>query len=114
MKFHCRNRSSSRGGFTLVEVLVAMTIVGVLALAGMSAMYFNRIQNYKDRERGVVLDFAMHYLETVKGLSFVDLKTGNAINSLYTGTAGSPNIRIPATTNWFSTPDDCYRCSNLH
>lgn len=97
-----QSKTTSRGGFTLVEVLVAMTIVGVLALAGMSAMYFNRIQNYKDKERGLILDFAMHYLETIKGLPFVDLKAGSPINALYTGSGGSPNISIPSNTNWVS------------
>ena len=102
MTFLRRPKHASRRGFSLIEVLVAMSIVGVLALAGMSAMYFNRIQNYKDKERSLMLDFAMHYLEIVKGQPFSELKTGNAINTLYNGTASSPDIRIPTTTNWFS------------
>ena len=97
-----------RHAFSLVEVVVALAIIAVLFLAGLAALYFNKIQTYKDRERGLMLDFAVHYLETVKGMAFGDLAAGAAINPLYDGTAGGANIRIPTNFTWFSVTNTNY------
>ena len=78
-------------GFTLIEVVVAMTLVSVFVLAGMSSMAFSRIQTAKDKDSGVVLDFVTHYLELAKAIPFSDLKTGCALNPICDGTGGTPN-----------------------
>ena len=90
------------GAYSLVEVMVAMAIVGVLFMATLGAMQFNKIQIYKDKERGLVLDFVVHYLELVKGQNFADIQKGAPINSLYDGTMGAGDIRIPMNSSWFS------------
>ena len=96
------------GGFTIVEVVVAMGLVGVFVLAAMSSMALSRVQSAKDKDRGVLLDFAVHYLELVKAKPFDELKAGSALNPLCDGTGGSPNIRIPANAAWFSITDVNY------
>ena len=98
----CIQKSGGRRGFTIVEVVVAMVLVGIFVLAAMSSMAFGRIQSAKDKDSGIVLDFATHYLELARAIPFSDLKSGNALNPLCDGTAGAPNIRIPATASWVS------------
>ena len=103
MKNINRIRSLDHGGaFSLVEVLVAMAIVGVLFMATLGAVQFNKIQIYKDKERGLVLDFVVHYLELVKGQSFAEIQKGAPINALYAGTNGAADIRIPVNFSWFT------------
>lgn len=96
------NRNRFQRGFTVIEVVVAMTLVSVFVLAGMSSMAFSRIQTAKDKDNGVVLDFVTHYLELAKAIPFSDLKPGIALNGICDGTAGTPNIRIPASPSWIS------------
>ena len=97
-----------RSGFTLVEVVVAMLLVSVFVLAAMSSMAFSRVQSAKDKDSGVLLDFAVHYLELVKAKPFSELKKGSALNPICDGTGGTPNIRIPASASWFSISDVNY------
>lgn len=79
-----------------------MVLVGIFVVASMSSMAFSRIQSAKDKEDGIVLDFITHYLELAKAIPFQDLKPGSALNPMCDGTAGAPNIRIPADSSWFS------------
>lgn len=88
--------------------MVAVAVLGIVFLASFSAISYARLQAAKDRERGVVLDYVGHYLEMVKGMPFAEVSGGMAINALYDGTSGSPNVRIPTTSSWFSLADDDY------
>jgi type II secretory pathway pseudopilin PulG len=97
-----RASAGSRSGFSVVEVVIALFILGILCLAVISALSFAKVQTFRDTERGVVSDFMVHYLEQVKGLSFSGVVKGAPINVLYDGSAGSPNVRIPTSFNWFS------------
>ena len=89
-----RRKKTIRGGFTVIEVVIAMLLVGVFVLASMSSMAFSRIQSAKDKDNGLLLDFATHYLELVKAKPFSELKKGSALNPLFDGTAGAPDMRI--------------------
>jgi prepilin-type N-terminal cleavage/methylation domain-containing protein len=97
-------RATLRGivAFTLPEVMIAVAVLAFLALATFSTLMQSRILRTKDHDLGVMQDFAMHYLELVKGLPFDGVKARNPINTLFDGTSGSPLIIIPASTNWFS------------
>ncbi len=95
-------RQRCNEGFTIVEVVVAMVLVGVFVLASMSSMAFSRIQSAKDKDNGVLLDFATHYLELAKAKPFSEIQKGSALNPLWDGTAGAPDIRIPSSSSWFS------------
>ena len=97
-------RATLRGivAFTLPEVIIAVAVLAFLAIATFSALIQSQILRTKDHDLGVMQDFAMHYLELVKGLSFDEVKARNPINTLFDGTSGSPLIIIPASANWFS------------
>ncbi|HXG48259.1 MAG TPA: type II secretion system protein, partial [Methylomirabilota bacterium] len=97
-----------RRAFSLLEMVIALFILGILALAVLSALGLSKVQTFRDKELGIVSDFMVHYLEHVKGMDFADLRKGNPINPLYDGTAGAPNIRIPATFDWFSLNNTNY------
>lgn len=95
-------RSPGEAGFSLVEVSIAASIVLFLVLANLSAVAFHRVSNTKEKEMGIMTDYCVHYVELARSLPFRDLKAGQPINALYDGSAGAPNIRIPASTNWIS------------
>ena len=86
--------------------MFATAIVSLLFLATMSSLYIHRVQTKKYQERAIVLDFATHYMEHMKGLPFSDLRVGSPINPLYDGADGAPNVRIPATADWASLATD--------
>jgi prepilin-type N-terminal cleavage/methylation domain-containing protein len=88
--------------FTLPEVMIAVAILAFLAIATLSTLIHSQVLRAKDHDLGVMQDFAMHYLELVKGLPFNEVKARSPINTLFDGTSGAPLIITPASTNWFS------------
>jgi len=99
------SNASAKGGFSLPEVMIAVAILSFLVLANFSILSLSRIQTVKDHERGIMLDFASHYLELVKGLPFADIKNGSPVNALYDGTSGGALVVIPISTDWFTIDD---------
>jgi prepilin-type N-terminal cleavage/methylation domain-containing protein len=97
-------RAKWRGivAFTLPEVMIAVAILAFLAIATLSTLVQSQVLRTKDHDLGVMQDFAVHYLELVKGIPFNEVNARNPINALFNGTSGSPLIIIPASTNWFS------------
>lgn len=45
-------------------------------------------------------DFAIHYLELARNQPFKSIAPGQAINALFDGSDGMPNIRFPGDGNW--------------
>jgi hypothetical protein len=106
-----KTKRSTRGtcGFVIWDVLIAMAMTGVLVMAMFGAIQFNKIQMYKDKERALMMDFAVHYLEMVKGMPFAEAVKGAHINQLYSGASGSARIAIPLNSNWSSLNDTNYQ-----
>jgi type II secretory pathway pseudopilin PulG len=98
----------SQAGFTLVEAMFSMLLVGLLFVANLSAISFCRLQMRKDKEQAIVLDFALHYLEMVRGLPFTDLQKGQPINALFDGKTGATKILLPADCTWSSLATSDY------
>lgn len=120
MKIKVSRKQAKRRGYTLVEMMFAISITSVMFFAGMSAITFSKIQLYKDKERAIISDFAVHYLEMLRGMPFDSMTEGNPINPLYDGInqteAGRKiQIQIPANANWVSinTTDCKYFCPDL-
>lgn len=108
------------GGYTLVEMLFAMGITSIMFFAGMSAITFSKIQLTKDRERAIISDFAVHYLETVRGLTFNNVVGGFPINPIYDGVSTTESgkqfaVRIPADFSWQNLNTAAYQtfCPDL-
>jgi prepilin-type N-terminal cleavage/methylation domain-containing protein len=57
-----------RKGFSLTEVVIAMAILSVAALAAMSAFYFMGRQNIKGDERAIAAQKAIQMMEELRGL----------------------------------------------
>jgi hypothetical protein len=74
----------------------------------LAAITFNRVAAVKAREQAIALDFILHYLETLRGVSFSNLRPGMPINNLCDGTGGAPNIRIPTDTTFFPIDTEDY------
>lgn len=105
---------SRQAGYTLVEIMFATAITSIMFFTGMSAITFNRVQMAKDKDRAIISDFAVHYMETLRGLSFDDMVSGMPINPLYDGITASETgtrvtLRIPPSGNWVSLNDTNYQ-----
>ncbi len=87
----------SQLGATLPEVVFAMLILSLAVLGCIGAVTFSRVTSAKARDQAVLLDFATHYLETLRGMPFADLRPGSPVNALYNGADGAPDLRVPAS-----------------
>lgn len=96
-------------GFSLIEVMISMGIVGVLFLANMAAISMHRIQGHKEKELAILADFCTHYFEQIRGIPFDAVNGGEPINALYNGRDSAPDIRIPADPAWFSIETEDYQ-----
>lgn len=101
-------RNNTRA-FTLPEVMLAVGIVSLLVIANFTAISMNRLQNAKESERSIMVDFGIHYLELVKGLPFEETMQGMPINGLYDGKNSALLIPLPSTENWMSINDPTYQ-----
>lgn len=120
MKITTGQKRSKRAAYTLVEMVFAIGITSVMFFAGMSAITFSKIQLYKDKERAIISDFAVHYLEMLRGLPFDSMAPGNPINPMFDGvntTESGKKIQviIPANANWVNLNTDDYQvfCPDL-
>ena len=100
-----RHRPSGARGYTLVEVLFATVITSFMFFAALSAITFSKVELARDKERGIANDFAIHYMETLRGMNFDDLVPGNPISSLHDGVGANEfsqkmTIRVPASGTW--------------
>jgi hypothetical protein len=96
---------------TLVEVVVASVVLGVVALLTMSLLTFNRIQSKKAMDRDIMLDFAHHYLELARAAPYANIAPNQPINPLYDGVN---QILLPSgskvgVTIKFPASDDTWR-----
>jgi hypothetical protein len=106
------NRSKVRG-YTLIETLFASAITTLMFFTGMSAITFAKVQHTKDKDRAVVSDFAVRYLETLRGVSFDNLVPGMPINPQFDGvatgeTSKQVTLRIPVNGAVISLTDSNY------
>lgn len=101
-------KGKRNGGFSLIEAFMAMVLIAIAFLATISAISFNQVQLKRDKERALVWDFGVHYLELVKGLPFEEVVAGSPVNALFNGTGAAPNIRIPVNSNWVSISTSDY------
>lgn len=103
----CRERAVS-----LIEVLVASTILLAVCLSVMGALFFNRVQSRKAMEHDIMQDFVHHYLELARAQQYDLIAPGAPINALYdgnrtvvlpSGAAGTINVRFPPSDGAWRT-----------
>ena len=87
-------------GFTLVEVVISISVLSLFIAACFSGIVFSRLTSMKSKEQAIAMDFLIHYVETVKALPFSELTPGRPINPLLDGSAGAPNICLPESASW--------------
>jgi prepilin-type N-terminal cleavage/methylation domain-containing protein len=90
----------TQAGMTLVEVMISVAVLALFMWACFACIVFSRLTSMKSKEEGIAMDFLIHYVETVKALPFSEVASGRPINPLLDGTAGAPDIRIPADASW--------------
>ncbi|HEY3855472.1 MAG TPA: prepilin-type N-terminal cleavage/methylation domain-containing protein [Verrucomicrobiae bacterium] len=89
-------------GFSLIEVTVALGLLGVFIVACLSAILTNQICDRKAKEYAIAMNFLTKYSENVKALPFTSVSPGLPINSIYNGVGGAPLIAIPTNNSWVS------------
>jgi type II secretory pathway pseudopilin PulG len=100
--------SRSRGGFSLVEAMIAVGISVVLTSVAYTALTAHRVQNKKAVETSIMQGFAESYLEYLRNQPYGEILPGRPINSLY-APGNTPNpILVPAAGAWESLSDDNY------
>jgi hypothetical protein len=88
--------------FTLVEATIALGLLGICAVACLSAIVTNQVCDRKAKEEAIAMDFLTKYVENIKALPFTSVAPGLPINYIYNGAGGAPLITIPANSNWVS------------
>lgn len=94
-----------RQGYTLVEVLFATALTSIMFFAALSAITYSKVQLARDHERAIATDFAVHYIETLRGMKFDDMVPGTPLNPLYDGVGTNEfgkrmTLRIPNSGDW--------------
>jgi hypothetical protein len=95
-------KAKGTAGFSLVEALVALGLLGIFMAAGLSAIVTNQVCDRKAKEYAIAMDFMTKYVENIKALPFTSVAPGLPINSIYNGLGGAPLIAIPASNSWVS------------
>jgi hypothetical protein len=88
--------------FSLVEITVALALLGIFIAACLSALVTNQVCDRKAKEEAIAMDFLTKYVENIKALPFTSVAPGLPINSIYNGAGGAPLIAIPTNSSWVS------------
>ena len=102
MKLSCQSNRLKQRGYTLIETMFATAITTIMFFTGLSAITFAKVQHTKDKDRAIISDFVVRYLETLRGLSFDNVVPGMPINPQFDGVAANENLnqvtlRIPVS-----------------
>lgn len=89
--------SPRQTGFTVLHVLVVLTLASFLFAAGISTMFSQRIRASAENDLIVARNFMIHYLELIKDQPVDDIEPGAAIFTQTTGTNIVATIHIPTS-----------------
>jgi type IV pilus modification protein PilV len=98
-------RSSRRLGFTLVEVIVAMTLlsVGILALAGLSATVMRNLNGAA--QQTIAATLGQSRLEQLRSFNCATLSNGSAtrrgMSEIWKVSAGTRSVTAFVTVSYF-------------
>jgi type II secretory pathway pseudopilin PulG len=95
--------------FTLVEAMIALGLLGIFMVAGLSSIVTNMVCDRKAKEEAIAMDFLTKYVENIKALPFTSVAAGLPINSIYNGAGGTPLINIPASSSPVSINTTAYQ-----
>ena len=87
------DRGRSERGFNLVEVLIAMALLGTVLMTIMTLFYMGRRNVYSGKQTSVAVSIASHAMEDLSARSKLDVLT--AFNA---GAAGLGTVDIDGTT----------------
>ena len=88
--------------FTLLEAVIAITVLALFLMACFSSILMSRSTCVKAADQGVVMDFLQHYGEMIRGLPYTSVAPGMPINPMFNGQSGAPSVTIPPGNSWVS------------
>src|ERR1700733_907142 len=102
-------KTRGMAAFSLVEAMIALGLLGIFMVAGLSAIVTNQVCDRKAKEYAIAMDFLTKYVENIKALPFTSVAPGLPINSIYNGTDGAPLIAMPASNSPVSLNTTAYQ-----
>jgi prepilin-type N-terminal cleavage/methylation domain-containing protein len=93
MTMRIQERRRSQRGFNLVEVLIAMALLGTVLMTVLTLFYMGRTNVYSGKQTSVAVSIATHAMEDLSSRSKSDILT--AFNA---SAAALGNVDIDATT----------------
>ena len=88
-----RELSRAERGFNLVEVLIAMALLGTVLITIMTLFFMGRNNVYSGKQTSIAVSIATHAMEDISGRSNDDILTAFKANGVALGT-----VDIDATT----------------
>jgi len=109
---------SSKDGFSLIEVLIALLILVIVIVGGGAYFFYGRVGIKREEYRRVALELASQRLEELKAMSYssTDLEEGETdkpTDNLPSGTITTDVVsvdsdykKVKVTVSWGDNPDN--------
>ncbi len=105
---HSRRRPRAVNGFTLVEVMVAVAILGLTLFSVMGGIAYMRFRNRESSQRMLAASIQTELLELFKAQPFPQITNSTAIAPVYLKQipGGAPDTRwiVPVANAWQAIP----------
>ncbi len=96
-------------GFTLVELIVAVTVLVIIAIALLSVVSAAQAWTSRAQERENMVNFTAGYMELIRGMRYSEIGTGPSADPTgsvtpTTTVVGAYTVQVAPTITWMDDP----------